>query len=101
MIHYDHALLGATFAVAAGAHRRHGWPLVAAVALGSMLPDWDSLSGTYGPDAHRAVHRVCGHNLWAAVADTLARAQAATAPKKQAGKEECLPQPRTEMRRLP
>lgn len=66
MIHYDHALLGATIALAAGVQRRHGWPLVAAAAVATMVPDWDSLSSAYGTAAHRSIHRVWGHNLLAA-----------------------------------
>jgi membrane-bound metal-dependent hydrolase YbcI (DUF457 family) len=64
MMYYDHAMLGAAVSVVAGAHRRHGWPLVAAAAVAAMLPDWDGLAG---PAAYRAVHRVWGHNLPAAL----------------------------------
>jgi membrane-bound metal-dependent hydrolase YbcI (DUF457 family) len=66
VIHYDHALLGATLAVAAGVRRRYGWPLVAVAAVATMVPDWDSLSRSYGAAVHRSVHRVWGHNLPAA-----------------------------------
>jgi membrane-bound metal-dependent hydrolase YbcI (DUF457 family) len=66
-MYYDHALLGAAAAVAAGAHRRHSWPLVATAAVAAMLPDWDDLSTLLGPDVRRAVHRVWGHNLLVAL----------------------------------
>jgi membrane-bound metal-dependent hydrolase YbcI (DUF457 family) len=66
-MYYDHALLGAAAAVAAGARRRHGWPLVATAAVAAMLPDWDDLSMLLGPDVRRAVHRVWGHNLLVAL----------------------------------
>ncbi len=66
MIHFDHAMFGATLALASGVQRRHGWGLVAVAAVASMVPDWDSLSSAYGPAAHRSIHRVWGHNLLAA-----------------------------------
>jgi membrane-bound metal-dependent hydrolase YbcI (DUF457 family) len=66
MMYYDHAMIGATLALAAGAHRRHGPAIVVMATLAGALPDWDALSGRFGPDAYRAVHRVWGHNLLAA-----------------------------------
>jgi membrane-bound metal-dependent hydrolase YbcI (DUF457 family) len=66
-MYYDHALLGAAAAIAAGACRRHGWPLVATAAVAAMLPDWDDLSTLLGPDVRRTVHRVWGHNLLVAM----------------------------------
>jgi hypothetical protein len=67
MMYYDHAMLGATLAVAVGAPRRHGWPAVALGAGAAMLPDWDALSGHWGADAYRSVHRVWGHSLLVAL----------------------------------
>jgi membrane-bound metal-dependent hydrolase YbcI (DUF457 family) len=63
MMYYDHAMLGATMAITAGAHRRHGWPIVLMAAGAAMLPDWDDLSTLFGPAVRREVHRVWGHNL--------------------------------------
>ncbi len=63
MMYYDHAMVGAAIAVAVGAHRRHGWPIVVMAATAAMLPDWDDLSRGFGPEVRRAVHRVWGHNL--------------------------------------
>jgi membrane-bound metal-dependent hydrolase YbcI (DUF457 family) len=63
MTYYDHAMLGASLALAAGAHSRHGWAIVAVAALAGMLPDWDALSKHVDPDAYRSVHRSWGHNL--------------------------------------
>src|SRR6478735_1575307 len=66
MVYYDHALVGATLAVAAGVQRRHGWPAVALAALAAMVPDWDATTKHVRPDAYAAGHRVWGHNLFAA-----------------------------------
>src|SRR5437588_2902053 len=66
MMYYDHAMIGATLALAAGARRKHGPAIVVMAALAGALPDWDALSGRWGPDAYRAIHRVWGHNLLAA-----------------------------------
>src|SRR4051812_4718884 len=65
MVHYDHGMLGATLAVAAGAHRRLGWPAVALAALAAMFPDWDAMSKHISPQTYQAGHRVWGHNLFA------------------------------------
>jgi membrane-bound metal-dependent hydrolase YbcI (DUF457 family) len=62
--YYDHALLGATLALATGAQRRHGWPIVLMAAAAAALPDWDVLPrGVPAPAGYRSVHRVWGHNL--------------------------------------
>jgi len=66
MLYYDHAMLGITVALAAGVHRRHGWPLIVTAGVAAMLPDWDGLSKLAGPEAYREVHRTWGHNLLAA-----------------------------------
>lgn len=66
MVYYDHALVGATLAVAAGVQRRHGWPAVALAALAGMFPDWDAATKHVRPDAYALGHRVWGHNLFAA-----------------------------------
>lgn len=63
MTFYEHAMLGATLAIAAGAQRRHGWGLIATAAMAAMLPDWDGLSLAFGPSAYANVHRVWGHNF--------------------------------------
>jgi membrane-bound metal-dependent hydrolase YbcI (DUF457 family) len=67
MMYYDHAMIGAALAVAVGARRRHGWPVVAMAAVAAMLPDWDDLSQWFGPAVRREVHRVWGHNLLVAL----------------------------------
>jgi membrane-bound metal-dependent hydrolase YbcI (DUF457 family) len=66
MIYYDHAMLGATLAVAVGAQRRYGWPVVGLAALAGMFPDWDAMSKHLWPTAYALGHRVWGHNLFAA-----------------------------------
>lgn len=66
MVYYDHALVGATLAVAAGLQRRHGWPAVALAALAGMFPDWDATPKHVRPEAYALGHRVWGHNLFAA-----------------------------------
>jgi hypothetical protein len=63
MMYYDHAMVGAALAVAVGAHRRHGWPIVVTAALTAMLPDWDDVPRFFGPVLRRDAHRVWGHNL--------------------------------------
>src|SRR6266849_4744904 len=65
MVYYDHAMLGATLAVAVGAQRRQGWPIVILAALAGMFPDWDALSSNISPQTYRIGHRVWGHNLFA------------------------------------
>jgi hypothetical protein len=67
MTSYEHAVLGGTLALAVGAHRRHGWPLVFLAGAAAALPDWDGLSLAFGPAAYSAAHRVWGHNLLAAL----------------------------------
>ena len=66
MVYYDHAMLGATLAVAVGAERRKGWPIVFFAALAGMFPDWDALSTHISHETYRIGHRVWGHNLFAA-----------------------------------
>ena len=63
MTTYEHALLGATGALAVGVHRRWGWPIVGMAAVAALLPDWDGLSILLGADVLDRVHRVIGHNL--------------------------------------
>jgi membrane-bound metal-dependent hydrolase YbcI (DUF457 family) len=60
-------MLGGTLALAVGAHRRHGWPVVLVAGAAAALPDWDGLSLAFGPAAYSAAHRVWGHNLLAAL----------------------------------
>ena len=68
MTTYEHALLGATGALAVGVQRRYGWPIVGMAAVAAVLPDWDGLSILFGADALDRVHRVMGHNLLVCVA---------------------------------
>jgi hypothetical protein len=63
---YEHAMLGATVALATGCQRRHGWAIVMMAAAAGALPDWDGLSLLLGGAAYSRVHRVWGHNLLAA-----------------------------------
>jgi len=63
MTTYEHAMLGACGAVAAGLHRRFGWPIVATAAVTAVLPDWDGLSLALGPTLFDRLHRAAGHNL--------------------------------------
>jgi Flp pilus assembly protein TadD len=76
------------------------------VIVGQMqhwLTDTD-FAGVGGPDALAKLpeaERPAWRKLWADVADTQARARQTTPPKKQPGKQELLPQPQTDMRRLP
>lgn len=65
MVYYDHAMVGATLAVAVGAQRRYGWGVVLFAALVGMFPDWDALSKHFSPQTYKAGHRVWGHNLFA------------------------------------
>lgn len=65
MVHYDHAMVGATLALAAGVERRYGWTPALLAALIAMFPDWDALPKHISPEAYLAGHRVWGHNLFA------------------------------------
>jgi hypothetical protein len=65
MVYYDHAMVGATLAVALGAQRRYGWPVVALAALAGMFPDWDATPKHFSPRTYQIGHRVWGHNLFA------------------------------------
>jgi hypothetical protein len=60
---YEHAMVGANLALATGLHHRYGWRITVLAAIASALPDWDSLSILFGPQAYARVHRVWGHNL--------------------------------------
>jgi hypothetical protein len=59
-------MLGATAALAAGAHRRQGWGIVVMAAAAAALPDWDRLVRAAAPQGYASVHRVWGHNLFVA-----------------------------------
>lgn len=63
MQYYDHALMGATLALATGTYRRQGWGIVAMAAAAGSLPDWDAVPYPAGTPYYSAVHRVWGHNL--------------------------------------
>jgi membrane-bound metal-dependent hydrolase YbcI (DUF457 family) len=60
---FEHAMLGATIALAAGVQRRHGWGLVVTAAVAATLPDLDGLTLAFGPAAYATGHRVWGHNF--------------------------------------
>jgi membrane-bound metal-dependent hydrolase YbcI (DUF457 family) len=76
---FEHAMCGATLALAAGCLRKHGWALIVTAGAAAALPDWDGapglvaalaywlgLSETFGADVYARGHRVWGHNLLAA-----------------------------------
>jgi membrane-bound metal-dependent hydrolase YbcI (DUF457 family) len=63
MTFFEHALVGVDGAVAAGLHRRFGWPIVALSASMAVLPDWDGLTILLGARCFADAHRVWGHNL--------------------------------------
>lgn len=65
MVYYDHAMVGATVAMAVGAQRRQGWLMVVMAALAAMFPDWDAVFKHISPDTYKIAHRVWGHNLFA------------------------------------
>lgn len=71
MTTYEHGMLGTTLALALGCQRRQGWPIVAAAAVASALPDWDGLSLAMGGAAYARVHRVWGHNVLVATCSGL------------------------------
>jgi hypothetical protein len=64
MMYYDHAMVGATLAIAVGAQRRHGWSIVVMAALAGMCPDWDALAQYHSREAYQIAHRFWGHNLF-------------------------------------
>jgi hypothetical protein len=95
MMYYDHAVLGATLALAAGTRRRHGWALVVTAAVAAMTPDWDALSKWYGPQAYGKVHRVWGHNLLVvaligALVGAVARLIVTSVQQGRAARQACL-----------
>ena len=63
MTFFEHAMVGIDGALAAGLHRRHGWPIVAMAGFTAMLPDWDGLTILFGSSCYAQGHRVWGHNL--------------------------------------
>lgn len=65
MQYYDHAMVGATIAVAVGAQRRFGWPVVFLAGLAGAFPDWDALFQHVSSDSYQEAHRSWGHNLFA------------------------------------
>src|SRR5687767_6335540 len=56
-------MVGATFALAAGLHRRYGWRVALMAGAAAALPDWDGLTLLLGPVAYAQGHRVWGHNV--------------------------------------
>jgi len=63
MTTFEHAMVGIDGALAAGLHRRQGWPVVALAGAMAVLPDWDALTILLGPAWYAEGHRVWGHNL--------------------------------------
>jgi membrane-bound metal-dependent hydrolase YbcI (DUF457 family) len=60
---FEHAMCGASLALALGCLRKDGWALVAVAGVAAALPDWDGLSLALGAEAFAKAHRVWGHNL--------------------------------------
>ena len=75
MTTFEHAMLGATGAMAAGLHRR-GWEIVAVATVAAVLPDWDGLSLLFGASAFDRFHRVVGHSVFTATLIALGAALA-------------------------
>jgi tetratricopeptide (TPR) repeat protein len=64
-------------------------------------PDFNGVRGPHALAKWPEAERAAWHDLWAGVADTLARARKPAPPKKQPGKEELLPQPQPEIGQQP
>jgi len=64
---YEHMMVGASLALGAGLHHKHGWRIVGLAAVAAALPDWDGLSILLGSQAYTKAHRVWGHNLLVAL----------------------------------
>ncbi len=62
MTTFEHILLGASGAMAAGLHRR-SWELVAIAGAAAVLPDWDGLAILFGAAAFDHLHRAVGHSV--------------------------------------
>ncbi len=60
---FEHAMMGASLALATGLQGRHGWRMVVLAGAAATLPDWDGLTIVLGPQAYARGHRVWGHNL--------------------------------------
>jgi membrane-bound metal-dependent hydrolase YbcI (DUF457 family) len=63
MTTYEHAMFGATLALALGCHRNRERMLIVVAGAAAALPDWDALSLAFGATSYAKVHRVWGHNL--------------------------------------
>jgi membrane-bound metal-dependent hydrolase YbcI (DUF457 family) len=63
---FEHGMVGASLALAAGWGTRDGWRVVAVAAAASALPDWDGLAIALGPSAYASGHRTWGHNVFVA-----------------------------------
>jgi membrane-bound metal-dependent hydrolase YbcI (DUF457 family) len=61
--YFDHAMLGATLALAVGPRGRSRWALAVMAAGAAALPDWDCLVRAPAPQGYASVHRVWGHSL--------------------------------------
>jgi len=61
----EHALLGINGTLAAGLHRRWGWPIVALAGVAAVSPDWDGVFLVSRSISLVEGHRVWGHNLLA------------------------------------
>ncbi len=66
MTFFEHPMLGATLALALGAHRKNGWGIVAMAGAAAASLDGDGLSILFGSSAYAEVHRWWLHNLLAA-----------------------------------
>jgi len=55
---YEHMMVGASLALGAGLHYKHGWRIVGLAAVAAALPDWDGLSFLFGSQAYAKAHRV-------------------------------------------
>lgn len=62
MTTFEHAMLGATGAMAVGLHRR-SWEIVALAGVAAVLPDWDGLSILFGAAPFDQFHRTVGHSV--------------------------------------
>jgi len=51
-------MVGASLALGAGLHYKHGWRIVGLAAVAAALPDWDGLSFLFGSQAYAKAHRV-------------------------------------------
>jgi hypothetical protein len=60
---FEHAGLAGSLALAAGLHKKSGWPIILMAAAVAALPDWDGLTLMGGAAIFAEGHRTWGHNL--------------------------------------